>query len=330
MYDASQIERQLYILSLLSESRVGYSIDELKKNLDAVGIDVSKKTIERDIDFLSTGNFFVTEEKRSKKTYYMANKFGIKNITFSPSELISLHFIKELLKSYSTLDIGNTALNLIDRIIATLPQLDKAYLQNLTEFLKVNDTFINSEKNISQETIDKVRKAIELNKRLYIKYHSFNSNVVTERKFDPYIIEIYDGCYHLIGYCHLRNEVRDFRISRIIELQLIDEFFERPRNFYQNYKKGRFGKLAGQEQIKLLLKFTGKAARYVKEYESRKADFLVEERDGGLLFEKNTTMTPEIVKWVLSFGSDVLILEPESLREQVIQEARKMVERYGG
>jgi len=260
----------------------------------------------------------------------MANKFGIENITFSPSELISLHFIKELLKSYSTLDIGNTALNLIDRIIATLPQLDKAYLQNLTEFLKVNDTFINSEKNISQETIDKVRKAIELNKRLYIKYHSFNSNVVTERKFDPYIIEIYDGCYHLIGYCHLRNEVRDFRISRIIELQLIDEFFERPRNFYQNYKKGRFGKLAGQEQIKLLLKFTGKAARYVKEYESRKADFLVEERDGGLLFEKNTTMTPEIVKWVLSFGSDVLILEPESLREQVIQEARKMVERYGG
>lgn len=329
MYDATQIERQLYILSLLSESRVGYSIDELKKNLDAVGIDVSKKTIERDIDFLSTGNFFVTEEKRSKKTYYMANKFGIENITFSPSELISLHFIKELLKSYSTLDIGNTAINLIDRIIVTLPQLDKAYLQNLTEYLKVNETFINSEKNISQETIDKVRKGIELNKRLYIKYHSFNSDEVTERKFDPYIIEIYDGCYHLIGHCHLRNEVRDFRVSRIIELQLLEESFERPRNFYQNYKKGRFGKLSGEEQVKLLLKFTGKAARYVREYESRKADFLVEERDGNLIFEKNTTMTPEIIKWVLSFGSNVLVLEPESLREQVIQEAKKMMERYG-
>jgi len=329
MYDVTQIERQLYILSLLSESRVGYSIDELKKNLDTVGIDVSKKTIERDIDFLSTGNFFVTEEKRSKKTYYMANKFGIENITFSPSELISLHFIKELLKSYSTLDIGNTAINLINRIIVTLPQLDKAYLQNLTEYLKVNETFINSEKNISQETIDKVRKGIELNKRLYIKYHSFNSDEVTERKFDPYIIEIYDGCYHLIGYCHLRNEVRDFRVSRIIELQLLEESFERPRNFYQNYKKGRFGKLSGEEQVKLLLKFTGKAARYVREYESRKADFLVEERDGNLIFEKNTTMTPEIIKWVLSFGSDVLVLEPESLREQVIQEAKKMVERYG-
>lgn len=67
----------------------------------------------------------------------------------------------------------------------------------------------------------------------------------------------------------------------------------------------------------------------MKEYESKKADFLVEEKDGSLLFEKNTTMTPEILKWVLSFGSDVLVLEPETLREQVVQEAKKMVERYG-
>ncbi|SHI81960.1 helix-turn-helix transcriptional regulator [Lutispora thermophila] len=329
MYDVTQIERQLYILSLLSESRVGYSIDEIKKNLDAVGIDVSKKTIERDIDFLSTGNFFVTEEKRSKKTYYMANKFGLENITFSPSELISLHFIKELLKSYSTLDIGNTAIHLVDRIIAQLPQLDKAYLENLKEIFKVNETFISSEKNINQETIDIVKKAIGLNKSLFIKYYSFNNDEVTERKFDPYIIEIYDGCYHLIGYCHLRNSIRDLRVSRIIEAQLSDESFERPKNFYQNYKKGRFGKLSGEEKIKLLLKFKGKAARYVKEYESKKADYLVEERDGSLIFEKNTTMTPEILKWVLSFGSDVLVLEPESLREQVVQEARKIMERYG-
>ncbi|HHY77646.1 MAG TPA: WYL domain-containing protein [Clostridiales bacterium] len=329
MCDVTQVERQLYILSLLSESKIGYTIDEIKKKLDSVGIDVTKKTIERDIDFLSTGNFFLTEEKRNRKTYYMANRFGIEKITFSPSELISLHFIKELTKPYSNLDIGTTAKNLIDRIIATLPQLDKAYLQNLTELMKVNEIFNNSEKNISQEIIDTVRKGIELNKRLCIKYHSFSNNEVTIRKFDPYIIEIYDGCYHLLGYCHLRNLIRDLRISRIIEIQLTDESFERPKNFYQNYKKGRFGKLCGEEQIKLLLKFTGEAARYVKEYESQKADFLVEERDGSLLFEKNTTMTPEILKWVLSFGSDVLVLEPETLRKQVAQEAKKMVERYG-
>jgi len=43
-------------------------------------------------------------------------------------------------------------------------------------------------------------------------------------------------------------------------------------------QKRKIWKLCGEEQIKLLLKFTGEAARYVKEYESKKADFLVEEK----------------------------------------------------
>ncbi len=329
MNDVSQIERQLYILSLLSDSKKGYTVDELHKNLDMVGIDVSKKTVERDIDFISTGSFFVMEEKRGKSTYYVANKFGIENITFTASELISLHFIKELLKSYSMLDIGNTARHLIDRIINNLPQPDKAYIETLSELLKVRESYIGLEKHLNEEIVSTVRKGIEFNKRLLVKYHSFNSNETTERQFDPYIIEIYEGCYHLVGYCHLRNSIRDLRISRIQDARLLDESFQRPKKFYENYKRGRFGKLVGEEQIKLVLKFKGESARYVKEYESSKADLLVEEQDSSILFQKTTTMTPEIIKWVLSFGSDVMVLEPDKLREEVVDEVRRMMERYG-
>ena len=209
MTDVSQTERQLYILSLISESKKGYTTSELQKNLDMVGIEVSKKTIERDIDFISTGNFFVSEEKRGRSTYYIANKFGIENIAFTPSELLSLHFIKELLKSYSALDIGNTAINLIEKIISNLPQPDKAYIDNLSDLLKVKESYTGLEKRLNQEIIATVRNGTELNKKLLIKYHSFNNNEITERKFDPYIIEVYEGCYHLVGYCHLRNSIRD-------------------------------------------------------------------------------------------------------------------------
>lgn len=329
MSDVSQIERQLYILSLLSENQKGYTIDELHKNLDMVGIDVSKKTVERDVDFISTGNFFVTEEKRNRNTYYSANKFGIENITFTPSELISLHFIKELLESYLALDIGSTAIHLINKIISNLPQPDKVYMETLKELLKVKESYIGLEKHINQEVVAAVRKGIEINKRLLIKYHSFNSDETTERKFDPYLIEIYEGCYHLIGYCHLRKSIRDLRISRILDAEILNQPFERPKNFYEDYKKGRFGKLVGEEQIKLVLKFSGDGARYVKEYESAKADILVEERTGSLIFEKITTMTPEIIKWILGFGGDVVVLKPEKLKKKVAEEIIGMLNRYG-
>ncbi len=328
MLDVSQVERQLYILALLSESKKGYTLGEIAKSLSLAGIDVSKRTVARDIDFISTGNFFVTEEKRKSEIYYVANKLAINNISFTISELISMHFVREVIKPYSSLDIGNTALHLIEKIIADLPPMDKAYLESLNEFIKVNQPDIGLEKSLNKEVINIIRKAIELKRRLLISYYSFNSDESTQRSFDPYLIEIYEGCYHLVGYCHLRNSIRDLRISRITNIKLLDEIYERPENFYETYKKGRFGKLAGEENIKLLLKFKDDAARYITEYESSKADLLYYDENGFLMFEKDTTMTPEIVKWILSFGAKVEVIEPMDLRLEIIGHAKGIINNY--
>lgn len=328
MLDVSQVERQLYILALLSESKKGYTLDEIAKSLYLAGIDISKKTIARDIDYISMGSFFITEEKRNNQTYYIANKFGIKNISFTISELISMHFIREVIKPYSSLDIGSIANNLVEKIIGNLPTMDKAYLESLNEFIKVNQPDINLEKSLNKDVINIIRKGIEFKRKLLISYYSFNSDESTQRQFDPYLIEIYEGCYHLVGYCHLRNSIRDLRISRIIDIKLLDDTYERPENFYETYKKGRFGKLSGDENIKLVLKFKGDAARYITEYESNKADLLYYDENGLLIFEKDTTMTPEIVKWILSFGAKVEVIEPKALRQEIIGHAQDIINSY--
>lgn len=328
MLDVSQVERQLYILALLSESRKGYTLDEIVKNLNLIGIDVSPRTVARDIDFISRGNFFVTEEKRGKKLYFIANKLGIKNISFTISELISMHFIREVIEPYSSLDIGSIAKNLIEKIIGNLPPMDKAYLKSLNEFFKVSQPDVGLEKSINKEVINITRKGIELRRRLLISYYSFNKDESTQRKFDPYLIEIYEGCYHLIGYCHLRNAIRDLRISRIIDIKLLNETYERPENFYETYKKDKFAKLAGDENIKLVLKFKDDAARYIIEYESNKADLLYYDENGFLIFEKDTTMTPEVVKWILSFGAKVEVIEPKTLRQEIVGHAQDIISSY--
>ncbi len=326
--NVSQAERQLYILSWISDSKLGCTVEELERKLVRVGIRVSRRTIERDMDFVSTGNFYVTEERRDGKVYYLASKFGINNITVTPSELISLHFIRELLKSYSALDIGKTSTKLIEKIIADLPQPDKAYIESLRKLFKVKETYIGIEKCIDEGLIDIVRKSIEFRKCIRIRYCSFNNEEVTERKFDPYVIEIYGGCYHVIGYCHLRDSIRDLRLARIIDVKMLEENYKIPENFYEGYKKARFEKLAGEEEIELILKFAGKAARYVEEYDKVKADALAWQKDGTLLFKRKTTMTPEITKWVLGFGAGVEVLGPGILREEVAEQVREMAERY--
>lgn len=329
MADIRQTERQIHILSILSESKQGYTVQELHQSLQKLGIDVSKKTIERDIDNISK-HFYVYEEEGAKETRYRADKLKIDNITFTLSELISLYFLQQVIKPYQKLDVGKTAAKLIDNILERSPSIHQSYIDTVSDMFIVNPVDMIQEKYLDDNYIQTAREAIEKNRQLKLEYLSFSNDELTCRVIDPYILEIREGCYHLIGFCHLRDELRDFRISRIKKLEMLDETFERPENFYEQYSQNRFEKMTGDEEVTLKIIFEEQAAKYIKEYESYKADKIKELGDNRILFEKKTTYTPDILQWVLRFGADAEVLEPEALRFEVMWEARRMAQKYGG
>lgn len=326
MSNISQVERQLHILSLLSENQRGFTIEEIMDSLRRIGVDVSRKTIQRDIDYITT-NFFVYEDERNGKTVYVANKYSADNIGFTISELLSLHFAREILRPYSGLDVGKTAVNILDKLLSSVPRINRKYIDNFSEMVKVYTSGITPEKDFNREYLENIKEAIAQNRKLRIEYYSFNADEITKREFDPYLLEIQEGCWHVIGYCHLRKAIRDFRVSRIRSLSMSDKIFTRPENFYEDYKENRFHKLVGEKKIRLKLRFTGDAARFVKEYERSKAHSLYE-NDEGLIFERDTTMTPEIIKWILGFGAEVEVLEPEELKDAIRQQVRKLSQMY--
>lgn len=323
------IERQIHILSLLSESKSGYTVQEIHQNLQKLGLEVSKKTIVKELDDISR-QFFVSQEKNADgEICYKADKLKISNITFTISELISLYFLKQVIKPYETLDVGKTAAELIGRMLEKAPPIHQIYIDSISEMLKVNPSEMVLEKTIDEAWMQTIREAVEKKRRLEIEYYSFNSEETTSRVIDPYFLEIREGCYHLVGFCHLREEIRDFRVSRIKSMAILKDTFDRPENFYEEYHRNRFEKMTGDEKIQLRIVFEGQAARYVKEYEHHKADKLTDLDDGKVLFEKNTTYTPDIVQWVLRFGADAEVLEPEDLKFEITWEVQRMARKYG-
>lgn len=329
MADIRQAERQIHILSILSESKQGDTVQELHHSLQKLGIDVSRKTIERDIDNISK-HFYVYEEEGSKETRYRADKLKIDNITFTLSELLSLYFLQQVIKPYQKLDVGKTASALLEKILERAPSIHQSFIDSVSDRFIVNPADVIPEKNLDENYIQTAREAIEKKYRLKIEYFSFSNDELTCRVIDPYILEIREGCYHLIGFCHLRNELRDFRISRIRKMEMLEETFERPENFYEQYSQNRFEKMTGDEEVTLKIIFEGQTARYIKEYENYKADKITNLDDDRILFEKKATYTPDILQWVLRFGADAEVIEPETLRFEVMWEARRMAQKYGG
>ena len=178
------------------------------------------------------------------------------------------------------------------------------------------------------EIIDALNKALEESRSVLIRYHAFQNDQITERLLDPYMLIISEGCYHVVGHCHLRNEIRDFRVARILSIQITEQEFKRPSGFYQNYRKNRFKTMFGNVKELVRLRFTGFSARFAKEYCRREADRLADEPDGSVLFEREVAQTPDLITWILGFGDGVEVLEPVGLRRRIAEILKKAAKVY--
>lgn len=321
--EVSVAQRQIYILSLLSENPKGYQAEEIRERLKNWDIEVSRRTILRDIDELSL-NYGIGEDERNGKTYFFADKYTLKNVDLTIEDLASLAFAKEMLAEYQHLDMGKHAVTLIDKMVAGSASLNKLQFEKLCGHFKQA-----GKKSGNQDVVDAriervLQNAIDSRNKVNITYYSFSSDEFRERTIHPYRMIMIDTYLCVEGYCELRKEIRRFRLSRIKEAESLDVKFEQKE---MEQTKDAFLKLTGGEEEELELLFTGESIRYVKEYEVQRAKQLKDTAE-GLLFYQSTAVTPDVIRWIRGFGIEVTVLKPEWLAEQLREEAGEQLKKY--
>jgi predicted DNA-binding transcriptional regulator YafY len=149
---------------------------------------------------------------------------------------------------------------------------------------------------------------------------------VTRRDVEPLGLVYYADNWHLIAYCRLRRDVRDFRTDRIRQVQVRNELF----SGHDDFSLKRYLEAAAHEGKfeSALVKFAPQAMdRVRREWSCR----LVEEKIQGdgvvvtLLAYSLEWLTP----WILSFGSQARVLAPQKLLQLVATEACSIVSKYG-
>ena len=324
--DTSVSQRQIYILSLLSENPKGYQAEEIRQRLHNWGIDVSRRTITRDIDELSL-NYGIGKEERGGKTYYFADKYTLKNVDFTIEDLASLAFTKEMLKEYSHLRMGSHAISFIDKIVEQSAALNKMQFEALGGHFKHAGKQSDTQDVIDADVEKMIQNAIDNQNKIEIEYYSFSSDESSRRVVHPYQLLLIDSYLCVEGYCELRKEVRRFRLSRIQEMEVLDAKFDMDKELSEFAKKNEtFLKLSGEKVEELVLLFTGESIRYVKEYEAKRSKRL-EETEKELYFYGETAIAPDVIRWIRGFGPEVQVIKPEWLAKQLHQEAEALVRR---
>ena len=151
-----------------------------------------------------------------------------------------------------------------------------------------------------------------------------------ERVVDPYSLLPYLRSWYLVGYCHLRGEVRMFKVDRIESLARTGERFELPEGFdVATYLGETWGLLRGEagEPEEVVVEFAAEASPWVRDEQWHPSQRVEDLGDGRVRLHFRAGITAELRRWVLGFGRQARVVRPAHLAEWVLEEARAVAER---
>ena len=161
---------------------------------------------------------------------------------------------------------------------------------------------------------------------LKITYRTPHKNETTERVVRPLHLLCYMGNWHLIAFCSLRRQIRDFALSRIRAVQPCAEPLALPPGLppIKEYIRRNFGVIAGERSTDVVLRFTPGVSPWIAEQEWHEAQEVSVGKDGSLRLRFPVSGFVEVAREILKYGAAVEVLEPQELRDTIREEIRKM------
>jgi predicted DNA-binding transcriptional regulator YafY len=194
-------------------------------------------------------------------------------------------------------------------------------------YLRENIRFIAQETRADHPALDKLRAlrgALVARHTVRFRYHARtrpdDKTRPAVREVDPYTLAHVEAAWYLLGYDHARRALRQFRLDRMEALTVLPNTFARPSRYQpESQDSGR--------RLLIHVRFDLETARWVQEARPWfcEAEAL---RADGLHMTLRVRYEEDVLGWLLSWGSSVRVLEPETLRQRLAETAAKVAQLY--
>ena len=288
---------------------------------------VTERTIYRDIRTLENAGVPIGSEPGVG--YFLEKGFHLPPVSFTRDEAAALLIGEKLLAA--SLDPASLQdyQHLLTKVRAVLDVSDKDYLASLdndVDVLYQGQAFTpddeleepasptNPSLRSSDNWLGECRSALVRRQVVEIHYTNMTSPETTQRNIEPIGLFYYGLHWHLIAWCQLRQDYRDFRLDRIEQFKALPQQFPRhSRNTLKEYLARQPVQDAGLVEVELI--FQPEAARFVGEQRYTFGLVTEEIRDDGVYMSFLTSVPDYMARWLLQFSSGVQILKGEGLKQ---------------
>ncbi len=191
-------------------------------------LEVNIRTLRRYITMLQDLGIPIVAERGRNGAYELAAGFKLPPMMFTNDEALALT-IGLLAARRLGLDETARAVESARAKLERVMPLDlKSRVRALAETVMLDLNEIPT--GPPGEVMLALSSAAQLQRRVHMRYRSAQDEE-TERGFDPYGLAYHQGKWYVVGHCHLRQDLRSFRLDRVIEVRLTDTRFDRPEHF---------------------------------------------------------------------------------------------------
>jgi len=285
---------------------------------------VSVRTLHRYFGMLDEMGIPIYAERGPYGGFSLVRGYKLPPLVFTPEEAVALYLGTSLVSEMWGMLYQESANGALAKLENVLPDEQRNEIAWARRSL-VATGMHRADPSTLAPILEKLRRAAREHRCVDMLYQSTSQADATRRQVDPYALVHRSGWWYLVGYCHLRNGPRTFRVDRIRSLELLSGTFRMPDEFdVHAYLESEF---ADQPVLHAKLRFNPESAFIAKSNRSI-WDSLTENSDGSLDVILSAPDLPWLASMTLSFSTFVTVLDPPELREMVREWARAVMEQY--
>jgi predicted DNA-binding transcriptional regulator YafY len=314
----ANVATRLLSMLFLFQSRRQWTVAELSDELD-----VSDRTVHRYIGMLEEMGIPLYSERGPYGGFSLLRTYKLPPLIFTPEEATVLYMGARLIQDIWGKSFQDAVTGVTAKLDNVLPDDIRQEAGRAQRSLVVV-TGTSRDYAPFHDLMVTLRECMAQSQQISMSYHSF-SRVQTERVVDPYALSLRWGNWYLVGYCHLREELRTFRIDRISELQPREETFAFPKDFDAKAYLEKSMRWENRYEIVVWA-----SPQISAEMNERAGDWIKVENhpDGSATVRFEVDNLNWATGWVLSWGRTVKVLAPPELVERVKEDAEEILKIY--
>jgi predicted DNA-binding transcriptional regulator YafY len=192
----------------------------------AASFDISLRTVYRDIKTLQESGVPIGSE--AGIGYFIVDGYNLPPVTITEEEANALVTAERFVHQNAESSIIKNYASILTKIKSVLKNGQKEKVELL------ESRIIHHHKNGGSPTskfLSEIQKTITSFGLLDITYHTIYNDKVTKRNVEPLGLYFNDDSWILIAFCRHREEIRNFRLDRILELKTLPSTSEKAKSF---------------------------------------------------------------------------------------------------